>query len=179
MAGQGKYTTYIDSSQPQKTDFYKKLYGTSPFSPGGIYAAGDNIAVAAAVAAAGNMFLLAISAQSRKQSGDIGHFPDGVSMDYSYAADPNSDKAPDLTTVIWESSKGVEGRGGAATAYFPDLISAVDAVPRDNDPGIATTDIKPNYVPGADGTVNPATTNDLIDAAALLLAPIVKGHSHL
>lgn len=170
MAGQGKYTTYI-SSDTTKTTFFRKLYGTSPFSDPSVYAKDDNIKVAEAVAQAGNAFLLAVG-NGRVQDGDSGHFPNGVSMDYSYAAE-DAAAAPDLTTVKWSD------RGDPANPYFPDLVSAVDAVPRDTDPSIKPTDIKPNYTPGQDGTVNPAVTNDAVDAAGQLLAPIVKGQSHV
>lgn len=171
MAGQGKYTTYI-STDNDKMTFFKKLYGNSPFSDPDVYAKGDNGQVAAAVAAAGNIYLLAVGTAGRKQDGDIGHFPNGVSMDYSFTVeDPSA--APDLTTIKWTNP------GDPSNAYFPDLISAENAVPRDADPAIKPEDIKPNYVPGAEGTVNPTDTNDLIDAAAQLLAPMLKGHSHV
>jgi hypothetical protein len=162
MAGKGVYTQYIPPNDP-KVEFLKKLYSKSPVSPfasGEQFGGSTNDVVAKDVAAVGNKYLLA-----KTQTGDAMQFPNGVKMDYS--------DAPDITKVKWDK------QGDPSTGYFPDLISATDGVPNASDPGIANADIKPNYVPGDKGTVNPDVTSDSIYAANQLLAPIVKGKSTL
>lgn len=98
--------------------------------------------------------------QPAHQDGDKGHFPSGVNLNFS--------DAPKLDDVKWTNA------GDPANPYMPDISSPgpgkTEGLDKADDPALKTTDIKPNYVPGAPntGTKSPVASAAKIVAAALL-----------
>lgn len=94
--------------------------------------------------------------QVKHQTGDMRMFPQGVDMTFG--------KAPKLSDVKWEKA------GGPANPYIPDITSPgpkhTAGTDKAVDPKIATTDIKPNYVPAAPntGTKSPQEISEKVAA---------------
>ncbi len=94
------------------------------------------------------------------QAGDLGHFPEGVDLNFA--------GAPKTEEVKWKLA------GDPSNSYAPDISSPgpgkTDGSDKSVDPEIKVVDLKPTYVPGAPGTgtKSPAATNAKIVAANLL-----------
>lgn len=141
--GSGRYTTYVPVTTA-KTTRLQKLF------PGGmseLYDGESSNASAAAKAATRAVGVL-------NGVGDPDLFGAGVDLKYG--------DAPDTTEVEWKNA------GDPATAYFPDLSSPgpgkTDGVDKDVNPGLNTTDVKPNFDasnPTVNTTSPSATSNRL------------------
>lgn len=172
MSGQGKYTKYAipaDTAKTQqgaKNNLLHKMFGqnTDPakLPPQMELGPGKEDDVRVAILKIGRLYM-----QGDVQPGDADHFPNGVDMSYG--------TAPDLTQVEWAAA------GGPANAYVPDITSPgpglTNGVDKDVDPQISTTDIKANYMPGADGTKNPSATSQGLTDATKLGNILPKGKS--
>lgn len=94
------------------------------------------------------------------QSGDPGHFPTGVNLDYA--------SATDLTEVKWSRP------GDPANPYVPDLTSpgvpTLLGTDKSSDPQVSPDDIKPNYEPGnvGSGTQSPKKAAQKISESSVL-----------
>lgn len=165
MAGTGKYTTYAPPASDKNT-LMNKLYRSDDAAQQPIVQdlVGKENEAREAIVALGRSYL-----QPAHQQGDLGHFPTGVNLNYS--------DAPDVTEVAWENA------GDPANPYTPDISSPgpgkTAGTDKDQDPDLSTTDLKPNYVPGAPntGTKSPSATNSKIIAANALGVPGVVGDS--
>lgn len=165
MSGQGKYTVYAPPASDKNTLLNKLFHSSDPIekSPVQDLVGQENDARTQTVAA-GVTYL-----QPAHTAGDPGHFPSGVDLNFA--------GAPDVTTVGWVNA------GDPANPYVPDISSPgpglTDGTDKTTDPQLTTTDLKPNYVPGAPGTgtKSPTATNAKLIAAALLGVPGKMGDS--
>lgn len=185
MPGQGKYTKYYNQvPEDDKKQLLEKIFDKGPFATDS-YNQKDVIAAA-------NKYLAAIgdseSGVEFLQKGDLGLFPQGVMLNFSGI--PGSDVDADTSKVKW--TKG----GDPANPYMPDIrspgpadgidlsstdtsfimtnVDATQGDPRQSDPKMDTTVIKPNYDPAGDadeifdnkGTRNPEFTGPRIHQVA-------------
>jgi len=161
MSGTGKYTQYA-APMGDKYVVLKKLFGTHA-PPSSLphqmqIDPGKETNVRDAIIADAKLQFT-----PSHQSGDLGHFPKGVDMDFSGASLPAG--PPKLEDVKWMLA------GDPANPYAPDISSPgpgkTEGTDKSSDPNIKSSDLKPNYVPGAPGTgtKSPTTTSPKIVAA--------------
>ena len=165
MAGNGKYTTYVPPAEPRYTRLGKLFKGSADIeSPFAVHMeSGDNASALAETVQRGITYL-----QPDVQEGDLGHFPQGVNLNFvgQIEGDITNPNIPE--EVQWESASD------PANGYFPDQISPGpnnydDPFVRDVDPQIPTTDIKPNLIPGqTQGTRVPSQAAEQISRANVL-----------
>lgn len=140
--GSGRYTTYIPVKS-DRNDRLKKLFSNSS----DIYAGAEKNSDAAAAAVATRKAVVI-------GKGDQDLFGNGVDLGYGV----NNGTVPNTTEVKWSKA------GDPANAYVPDLSSPgpgkTDGTDKDADPGLKTTDIKPNYDPNnpSVNTTSPSAT---------------------
>lgn len=151
MPGQGKYGTVYDKL-PVKKPLLEKLFKSSPLYDGS-YGHDKMIDTAKA------KLVPAV------QQGDLQLFP---SVDMNYAGGPT------FADVV------VGGAGLPGTPYTPNLASPGDGNGADPtkmpDPGLTPSDIKPNFVPGENGTLDPAVGASMTSSTTLG-KPLVLGVS--
>ncbi len=158
MSGKGKYTTYAPEAS-EKNTLLKKLFGKNAppaaLPPQMKEDPGKETDVRAALVTIAKDKLL-----PTKQAGDLGHFPDGVKLNFS--------DAPKTEDVKWAKA------GDPANAYAPDITSPgpgkTAGADKSSNPDIKTTDLKPVYVAkGPDtGTKSPADTTVKVVESSLL-----------
>lgn len=156
MSGTGKYTTYAPPADDKNT-LLNKLFHSADATEKPIVQdlVGKETDAREAIVAIAKAQL-----QPSHQAGDLGHFPSGVDLDFK--------NAPKLEDVKWANA------GDPANSYVPDVSSPgpgkTDGKDKATDPDIKTTDLKPNYVPGAPGTgtKSPSAANAKVVAANLL-----------
>ena len=152
MAGQGKYTTYVPVASVRNTRLGRLFAGNSTISnPLAEHVASGNADKAREETVDRAKALL----QPSSQQGDLGHFPQGVRLDYQH------ENFPDVTKVAWESA------GDPANPYMPDPSSPgpgeTSPLAKDSDPEISPTDVKgEGYIPGQPGV---STTRNPLDTA--------------
>jgi hypothetical protein len=183
MSGLGKYTSYTGLSKPTdqlpKANFLKKLFGShvtpAEAPPQVVHDPADENGMREDIIAIAKQQL-----QPSKQIGDAGYFPAGVDMTYGNnpVGDPNVTNVPvDLAAVTWTTA------GDPANPYAPDITSPgpgkTEGSDKNTDPQIKTTDLKPNYVPGAPGTgtKSPVASSAKIVAANILGVAAKDGDS--
>lgn len=151
MPGQGKYGTVYDQL-PVKKPLFEKLFASSPQYDGS-YTLGKLVDTA-------NAKLL-----PPVQQGDLTLFPN---VDMNYGGAP---KFGDVATG---------DAGKPSTAYTPNPASPGDGNGADPtkmpDAGLHPNDIKPGFVPGENGTAEPAGTSATMGATTLG-KPLVMGSS--
>lgn len=153
----GKYTTYVPPASP-KNAFLRKLFNAKAGDQAIFYGTldqSDNIAASAAAVARGTAKVVngvgGVFPSDGIQQGDLGMFPTGVRLDFS--------DSPNLADVKWNVP------GDPANPYVPDITSPgpgkTEGLDKNEDPQIAISDLKDNYVPGAPGTTttSPSTTS--------------------
>lgn len=171
MSGEGKYTVYAPPASDKNT-LLNKLFHSEDATQKPIVQdlVGKEVDAKAAILAIAKAHL-----QPAHQAGDLGYFPAGVDLDFTYKVDPK--KVPATQDVKWEEA------GDPANPYTPDITSPgpgkTNGTDKDSDPEIKTIDLKPNYVPQAPGTgtKSPAGTAAKIVAANLLGVPGKLGDS--
>ena len=148
--GSGRYTTYV----PVKSDRSERLFKLFKFGAPDIYGGAESNAKAAEVTAATAKTLF-----NGVVAGDPDMFGPGVSLKHA--------TAPNTTEVKWNKA------GDPANPYVPDLTSPgpgkTDGTEKDADPGIKSTDIKPNFDPG-NPTINatsPSATSGRLGTLSL------------
>lgn len=151
MPGQGKYGTVYDQLSMKKP-MHEKLFGSSPQYDGS-YTLDKLVNIA-------NAKLI-----PSVQQGDLTLFP---SVDMNYGGAP---KFGDVVT----------GDGGKpSTAYTPNPASPGEGNGADPtkmpDAGLHPVDIKPGFVPGENGTAEPAGASASV-SATVLGKPLVLGSS--
>lgn len=162
MSGQGKYTTYAPPAS-SKNDLLNKLFKSDDAvqAPPTQDLVGKENDARQLFVTIGKAAL-----QPTVQQGDPGHFPAGVSMDYSGGnatiQPPNTAEGGDVT---WQNP------GDPANSYIPDITSPgpgkTDGLDKDQNPDIAIADLDPNYVP-TPNVKSPTETNAKIIAANIL-----------
>lgn len=148
--GSGRYTTYVPVNS-NKNNLLRKLFKGS-IDIYGSNAQGNNAVAATAAVAKRNEVV--------NGQGDIDFWgPNGVSLSYG--------TAPNTTEVEWSKA------GDPANPYVPDLSSPgagkTDGVDKDVDPGLLTTDIKPNFDPNnpSVNTTSPSATSPRLGTTSL------------
>jgi len=165
MSGEGKYTVFAPPASDKNTLLNKLFRSTDAVHQAPTQdLVGKETDARAAVIAIAKQYL-----QPAHQTGDLGHFPSGVDLNFA--------GAPDTTDVAWTVA------GDPANPYTPDTTSPgpgkTEGTDKNVDPQLSASDIKPTYVPGAPGTgtKSPAAVNAKIIAANLLGVPGVLGDS--
>jgi len=187
--GSGRYTTYVPVASDRNT-LLRKLFNKQAGNSAVFYGAIDqtnnsdaaqaivNTATANAVVVNGK-YITGIFPKDGKQYGDTDMFPQGVNLSYG--------GAPDTTKVSWSNSADsikssftgapVEA-GGPANPYVPDITSPgpgkTDGTQKETDPGIKSTDIKPNFDP-----TNPSVNTKSPAAASVTLGTTSLGEALL
>lgn len=171
MSGTGKYTVYAPTATDQHTLLNRLFHSSDPtLRPIAQDLVGKEEDVRIATVDLARLHL-----QPAHQTGDPGHFPNGVDLDFTYGEDPAL--APATDTVKWTRP------GDPAFSYAPDVSSPgpgrTAGTDKNVDPKVSSTDIKPNYVAGAPdtGTKSPLATNAKIVAANILGVPGKLGDS--
>lgn len=174
MSGQGKYTTYAPPMS-EKNTLLNKLFKSKDLvqrPPTQDLVGKETDAIAATIAIAKEVLT------PTNQSGDLGHFPNGVKLDFS--GTPLNEHAPDTAEgkdVKWTKA------GDPANSFVPDVSSPgpgkTEGSDKDVDPEVAVKDLKPNYVQGAPGTgtKSPTSTSAKIIAANILGVKTPMGES--
>ena len=185
MSGKGKYTTYVPPKSTRRS-FFEKLFkgsgkewvptvGSTDETPP--FVGLDQAQAAKAAAKAGNEIMRA-TLNGGITAGDLNQFPMGV--DLSYSGKVATIQPPDTEAGkddAWSRP------GDPANSYVPDLTSPGPGktlgIEKDLDPKIASSDIKPNYVPGAPdtGTKSPSTVSGKVYDANTLGTDLPKGQS--
>jgi hypothetical protein len=148
--GSGRYTTYVPVKN-DKTTLLSKLFKGGLSS---LYSGKEKNTEAAAAARD-----LAISVLDGK--GDPDMFGAGVNLVF------NAKDNADTTTVKWSAA------GDPANPYVPDITSPgpgkTDPKEKDQDPGIAATDIKPSFDTKnpTPNTASPASTSTRLGTFSL------------
>lgn len=187
MPGQGKYSMYYnqvpesDKKQLLKSLFNKGPQETESYNQADVIKTGNKYLMANGDSESGTPFL---------QKGDPGLFPVGVMLNFSGI--PGTDVDADVSKVAWKNP------GDPANPYVPDIrspgvadgvdlknndtsvvtvnVDASSGDPRQSDPQLPTTAIKPTYVPANaqgdifenKGTVNPEYTGQKIVEVATI-----------
>jgi len=151
MPGEGKYGTVYDKL-PAKKPLLEKLFKSSPQYDG-------SYGHTKLVDTANARLIPAL------QQGDLQLYP---SVDMNYGT------APKFSDV----QVGDAGKPG--TPYTPNLASPGEGNGADPtkmpDAGLVPTDIRPNFVPGENGTMDPAAAVPAV-SATMLGKPLVMGQS--
>lgn len=148
--GSGRYTTYV----PVKSARTDRLFKLFKFGAPDIYAGAESNAAAAVVTAetAKKLFDGVVP-------GDPDMFGAGVSLSHG--------TAPNTTEVKWNVA------GDPANPYAPDITSPgpgkTEGTDKDADPGIKSTDLKPNFDPGNPtiNTTSPSATSSRLGTLSL------------
>jgi len=149
--GSGRYTTYIPVKS-SRNDRLSKLFKNS----GDIYSDAESNAKAAEAA-------VATRNTAVTGKGDVDLFGNGVDLTYGVA----TETVPNTTEVAWTKA------GDPANPYVPDLSSPgpgrTDGTEKDVDPGLMTTDIKPNFDPNnpSVNTTSPSATAPRLGTTSL------------
>jgi hypothetical protein len=190
MSGQGKYTTYAPPNT-QKNQLLQKLFGANtpaaqlpPQMSGGATAPVSEqdcikavVAVATAKVAPGpdGQYVGGLLPSDGIQTGNP-LFPTGV--DLSFGSSGKLGPVPnDISSVKWTNP------GDPANPYVPDISSPgegkTSGADKSVDPGIKTTDVKPNLVVGGpeSSTTDPSTTSKELYSAQQIGVPGVMGDS--
>lgn len=163
--GTGRYTQYAAPASA-KNDLLNKLYkSTDPVNaPPTQDLVGKETDARLLLVSMGNTFLTPVHT-----SGDPGHFPSGVDLNFA--------GAPDVPAVKWTNP------GDPANPYAPDISSPgpghTEGTDKATDPQVSIADLKPNYVQGGPntGTRSPGLTNGQIYGANTLGVPGTLGNS--
>jgi hypothetical protein len=149
MPGQGKYGTVYDQLS-SKRPLHERLFASSPQYDG-------SYTLDKLVATANAKLMPAV------QQGDLTLFP---SVDMNYGG------APTFGDVVTGDA------GKPATAYTPNPASPGEGNGADPtkmpDAALQPTDIKPGFVPGENGTAEPASTSPIVSSTTLG-RPLVLG----
>lgn len=177
MSGTGKYTVYAPPAS-EKNTLLNKMFPAAPtagFAGKELEYRAEVLKIATAnVDAAG---VGGLSPQNGIQKGNAAMGLGVVLFNY--------EGAPDLTQVTHASANSPSGNsaGGPASPYFPDITSPgpgkTAGTDKVDDPNIAISDVKPNYVPGGPttGTRNPLQKSAAIAAQQLGVDPTKLGDS--
>jgi hypothetical protein len=150
IPGSGRYTTYVPTKSPRTERLFKLFKFGAPDIYGGAESNKDAAAVTAATAKA--LF-------DGTVKGDPDMFGTGVSLSHV--------TAPNTTEVKWSAA------GDPANPYTPDLTSPgpgkTEGTDKDADPGLKSTDIKPNFDPGNPtvNTTSPSATSARVGSLSL------------
>ena len=150
IPGSGRYTTYV----PVKSPRTERLFKLFKFGAPDIYGGAESNKDAAALTAATAKTLF-----DGVVKGDADMFGPGVSLSHQ--------TAPDTKEVTSEAS------GDPANPYVPDITSPgpgkTEGTDKDADPGLKTTDIKPNFDPSnpSVNTTAPSATSARIGTLSL------------
>ena len=148
--GSGRYTTYV----PVKSPRTERLFKLFKFGAPDIYEGAETNTAAATVTAQNAKTLF-----DGVVPGDPDMFGQGVSLSHQ--------TAPDTTEVGWNVA------GDPANPYVPDITSPgpgkTEGTDKDADPGLDSTDIKPNFDPNNPtvNTTSPSATSTRLGTLSL------------
>lgn len=156
MSGTGKYTQYAPVASDRNALLNKLFHSEDDVRvPLAQDLVGKEEETRQAILEIAREFL-----QPAHQVGDMGHFPEGVDLNFA--------NAPTISDVEWKQA------GDPANSFAPDISSPgpgkTEGTDKDENPEIEIADLKPNYIPGAPrtGTKSPSASNAKIVAANLL-----------